>query len=188
MGNSGIKRWSIKNIFNKRKSKTWQGYISSYLKSVYEKNGKKVIVTQLSKYIKYYAREITGWNLTEEDKPRELLQTLGTGIIREKLGKDDLFINRMVDDIEIFSCFYDAIIISDVRLKKEIDDLRVHFPDLVSINIFRPNFDNGLTEEQKRHKTEIDLDDFNNFDEEIINTTFDNLKEDAKKIYNKYEG
>ncbi len=156
---------------------------SSYLKSVYEKNGKKVIVTQLSKYIKYYAREITGWNLTEEDKPRELLQTLGTGIIREKLGKDDLFINRMVDDIEIFSCFYDAIIISDVRLKKEIDDLRVHFPDLVSINIFRPNFDNGLTEEQKHHKTEIDLDDYDKFDIKVVNTTLYELKENARKIY-----
>ena len=27
---------------------------SSYLKEAYEENGKKVIVTQLSKYIKYY--------------------------------------------------------------------------------------------------------------------------------------
>ena len=160
---------------------------SGYLKEVYEENNKKVIVTQLSKYIKYYAREMTGWNLTEEDKPRELLQTLGTGIIREKLGKDDLFINRMVDDVEIFSCFYDAIIISDVRLKKEIDDLRVHFPDLVSINIFRPNFDNGLTEEQKNHKTEIDLDDYDKFNEKIINTTLEDLMEKTENIYTKYE-
>ena len=38
---------------------------SGYLKEAYEKNGKKLIVTQLSKYIKYYAREMTGWNLTE---------------------------------------------------------------------------------------------------------------------------
>ncbi len=161
---------------------------SGYLKEVYEEHGKKVIVTQLSKYIKYYAREITGWNLTEEDKPRELLQTLGTGIIREKLGKDDLFINRMIDDIDIFSCFYDAIIISDVRLKKEIDDLRDVFPDLVSINIFRPNFDNGLTEEQKNHKTEIDLDDYDKFNEQIINTTLEELKQNAENIYIKYEG
>ena len=160
---------------------------SGYLKEVYEEHGKKVIVTQLSKYIKYYAREITGWNLTEEDKPRELLQTLGTGIIREKLGKDDLFINRMIDDIDIFSCFYDAIIISDVRLKKEIDDLRDVFPDLVSINIFRPNFDNGLTEEQKNHKTEIDLDDYDKFNEQVINTTLEGLKETAQNIYTKYE-
>ena len=160
---------------------------SGFLKEVYEENGKKLIITQLSKYIKYYAREMTGWNLTEDDKPRALLQELGTDIIREKLGKADLFINRMIDDVEIFSCFYDAIVISDVRFKKEVDDLRRAFPDLVAIHINRPNFDNGLTEEQKRHKTEIDLDDYDKFDERIVNTTLDKLKEDARILYIKYE-
>lgn len=160
---------------------------SSYLKEVYEENGKKLIVTQLSKYIKYYAREMTGWNLTEEDKPRELLQQLGTAVIREKLGKEDLFIKRIIDDVDVFSCFYDAIVISDVRLKKEIDDLRNVFPDLISIHIERPNFDNGLTPEQKQHKTEIDLDDYDKFDVNIVNTTLEELKENANKIYTKYE-
>ena len=160
---------------------------SSYLKEVYEENGKKLIVTQLSKYIKYYAREMTGWNLTEEDKPRELLQQLGTAVIREKLGKEDLFIKRIIDDVDVFSCFYDAIVISDVRLKKEIDDLRNDFPDLISIHIERPNFDNGLTPEQKQHKTEIDLDDYDKFDVNIVNTTLEELKENANKIYTKYE-
>lgn len=160
---------------------------SNYLKETYESHGKKVIVTQLSKYIKYYAREMTGWDLSEETKPREFLQILGTNIIREKLQKDDLFIKRMKDDIEIFSYFYDAIIISDVRLKKEIDDLRNYFPNLIALNIFRPNFDNGLTEEQRKHKTEIDLDDYDKFDEKIINTTLDSLKENAEKIYTEVE-
>ena len=157
---------------------------SSYLKNAYESHGKKVIITQLSKYIKYYAREMTGWNLTEEDKPRELLQQLGTNVIREKLGKEDLFIKRMIDDIEIFSCFYDAIIISDCRLKKEVDDLKEAFPNnLVAINIFRPNFDNGLTEEQKKHKTEVDLDDYDKFDIKIINTTLEELEKSALNVY-----
>ena len=160
---------------------------SSFLKSAYEENGKKVIVTQLSKYIKYYAREITGWNLTEEDKPRQLLQKLGTDVIREKLGMEDLFIKRMIDDIKIFSCFYDAIIISDVRFKKEIDDLRKVYPNLISVNIFRPDFDNGLTEEQKKHKTEIDLDDYDKFDLRIINTTLEKLEEDARILYTNNE-
>ncbi len=170
------------------KAKHGKDTFSSFLKEVYESNGKEVIVTQLSKYIKYYAREMTGWNLTEEDKPRELLQQLGTNVIREQLGKDDLFINRMIDDFDVYSCFYDAIIVSDVRFKKEILDIKKAHPEAISVHMFRPNFDNGLTEEQKKHRTEIDLDDFNDFDEEIINTTFDNLKEDAKRIYNKYEG
>ncbi len=170
------------------KAKHGKDTFSGYLKEVYEENNKKVMVTQLSKYIKYYAREMTGWNLTEEDKPRELLQKLGTDVIRMKLGKDDLFIKRMIDDIDVYSCFYDAIIVSDVRFKKEIEDIKIVHPELINIHIFRPNFDNGLTEEQKKHKTEIDLDDYTNFDEEIINTTLDELKNTAKKIYNKYEG
>lgn len=165
------------------KAKHGKDTFSAYLKEEYEKNNKKVIVTQLSKYIKYYAREMTGWNLSEEDKPRELLQQLGTGVIREYLKKDDLFINRMIEDIEVFSCFYDAIIISDVRLKKEIFDLKRAFPELLTIHIHRPNFDNGLTEEQKNHKTEIDLDDFTDFNINIENTTLEKLQEDASKVY-----
>lgn len=165
------------------KAKHGKDTFSGYLKAEYEKNGKKLIVTQLSKYIKYYAREMTGWDLSEETKPRELLQQLGTGVIREYLQKDDLFIKRMIDDIDIFSCFYDAIVISDVRLKKEINDLKAVFPELKTVHIFRPNFDNGLTEEQKKHKTEIDLDDYEGYNIEIINTTLDKLEESAKEVY-----
>ena len=165
------------------KAKHGKDTFSAFLKEVYENHNKKVIVTQLSKYIKYYAREMTGWDLSEETKPREFLQQLGTTVIRQKLKKDDLFINRMIDDIEIFSYFYYAIIISDVRLKKEIIDLKKAYPNIISIHIDRPNFDNGLTEEQKKHPTEIDLDDYNEFDIEVVNTTLDDLKETAEKIY-----
>lgn len=160
---------------------------SAYLKDVYENNGNKVIITQLAKYIKYYAREMTGWDLSEENKPREFLQQLGTNVIRQQLKKDDLFINRMIDDIEIFSYFYDVIIISDVRLKKEINDLKKVYPNLITIHINRPDFDNGLSEEQKNHPTEKDLDDFNDFNIEIENTTLEKLKNTALDIYNKYE-
>lgn len=169
------------------KAKHGKDTFSAYLKDVYERHDKKVIITQLAKYIKYYAREMTGWDLSEETKPREFLQQLGTGVIRQKLKKDDLFIKRMIDDIEIFSYFYDAIIISDVRLKKEIYDLKKAYPNIKVIHIVRPNFDNGLTEEQKNHPTEIDLDDFNEFDIEVVNTTLEELEKSAEKIYTENE-
>lgn len=165
------------------KAKHGKDTFSACLKKVYENHGKKVIITQLSKYIKYYAREMTGWDLSDETKPREFLQQLGTGVIRQKLKKDDLFIKRMVDDIEIFSYFYDAIIISDVRLKKEIYDLKKVYTNIKVIHIVRPNFDNGLIPEQKMHPTEIDLDDFNDFDIDVVNTTLEELEKSAEKIY-----
>lgn len=169
------------------KAKHGKDTFSAYLKDVYERHGKKVIITQLAKYIKYYAREMTGWDLSEETKPREFLQQLGTGVIRQKLKKDDLFIKRMIDDIEIFSYFYDVIIISDVRLKKEIYDLKKAYPNIKVIHIVRPDFDNGLTEEQKNHPTEKDLDDFNEFDIEVVNTTLEELEKSVKKIYTENE-
>ena len=169
------------------KAKHGKDTFSAYLKDVYERHGKKVIITQLAKCIKYYAREMTGWDLSEETKPREFLQQLGTGVIRQKLKKDDLFIKRMIDDIEIFSYFYDVIIISDVRLKKEIYDLKKAYPNIKVIHIVRPDFDNGLTEEQKNHPTEKDLDDFNEFDIEVVNTTLEELEKSVKKIYTENE-
>ncbi len=169
------------------KAKHGKDTFSAYLKDVYERHGKKVIITQLAKYIKYYAREMTGWDLSEETKPREFLQQLGTGVIRQKLKNDDLFIKRMIDDIEIFSYFYDVIIISDVRLKKEIYDLKKAYPNIKVIHIVRPDFDNGLTEEQKNHPTEKDLDDFNEFDIEVVNTTLEELEKSVKKIYTENE-
>ena len=169
------------------KAKHGKDTFSAYLKDVYERHGKKVIITQLAKYIKYYAREMTGWDLSEETKPREFLQQLGTGVMRQKLKKDDLFIKRMIDDIEIFSYFYDVIIISDVRLKKEIYDLKKAYPNIKVIHIVRPDFDNGLTEEQKNHPTEKDLDDFNEFDIEVVNTTLEELEKSVKKIYTENE-
>lgn len=169
------------------KAKHGKDTFSAYLKDVYERHGKKVIITQLAKYIKYYAREMTGWDLSEETKPREFLQQLGTEVIRQKLKKDDLFIKRMIDDIEIFSYFYDVIIISDVRLKKEIYDLKKAYPNIKVIHIVRPDFDNGLTEEQKNHPTEKDLDDFNEFDIEVVNTTLEELEKSVKKIYTENE-
>lgn len=169
------------------KAKHGKDTFSAYLKDVYERHGKKVIITQLAKYIKYYAREMTGWDLSEETKPREFLQQLGTGVIRQKLKKDDLFIKRMIDDIEIFSYFYDVIIISDVRLKKEIYDLKKAYPNIKVIHIVRSDFDNGLTEEQKNHPTEKDLDDFNEFDIEVVNTTLEELEKSVKKIYTENE-
>lgn len=157
--------------------------LSSYIKEAYESEGKTAIITYLGKYIKYYAREMTGWDLSDETKPRQLLQQLGTEVIRQKLNKEHLFIDRLIEDIEIFSYFYDAIIISDARLELEVRELKKAFPDLQVIHINRPNFDNGLTEEQKNHITETSLDNFDEYDVEIENTTLEKLKEDAKNLY-----
>lgn len=130
--------------------------------------GLKCINLQYSSYIKEYAKKISDWDGSEETKPRELLQQLGTNIIRKQI--DELFfVNRIIEDIKVYSYFFDVITISDCRAKVEIDLPKKAFDNVYAVHVVRPNFDNGLTEEQKKHFTEIDLDDYNNFDCEILN-------------------
>ena len=139
-----------------------------FIKEYYDKMGEKVITLQYSTYLKEYAKKITGWDGTDENKPRQLLIDLGTNLIRGKIDKY-LFINRMLEDINIYSYFFNVIIISDARLVEELDIPREKFENVKIINIKRPNYENGLTEEQKNSLTETALNSYSNYDYEIIN-------------------
>ncbi len=154
----------------------------------YKKRGKKVARLYHAKYIKDYAMDYFDWDGREKTKPRELLLNIGTELIRKKLGKEYFFINRITEDIEILSYFFDIIVIDDARLKIEIEAQRKNFEKTITINIKRKNFDNKLTEEQKNHLTEIDLDDYEQFDYIIINDAgIEDLREKISKIIKENE-
>lgn len=151
--------------------------IEDYLKE----KGFRVARSQISKPLKEYAKYYFGWDGKEETKPRNLLQKLGTEIIREKLGKEEFFVNRTIEDIEVLSDFFDFFIITDIRLIIEIEKI-AEFTKSLKLKINRVNFDNGFTEEQKNHRTEVELDDYPKFDYIIENTTLEKLKEDTINI------
>lgn len=160
---------------------------AEFLKTFYEKDGKKVIYSRAGKYIKYYAMEMTDWDGSEETKPRELLQSLGTDIIRNKLNKSDMFIQRQLDDLEIYSYFYDAIIVPDIRLPKEIQSVKEKFNNVVTIHINRINFETELKTNEQKHITETAMDNYKDYDYEITNNTLEELKKDIYKIYKEEE-
>ena len=142
---------------------------------------KKSITISFGYYIKDYAKRISNWDGNEETKPRELLQQLGIELIKNKID-NKLFINRVLQDIEVFSYFYDIIIISDARLVDEIETLKYKYNNSISIRINRDNFDNGLTLQEKSHITETNLDNYHNFDYEIENKSYEQLKEGIERI------
>ena len=145
--------------------------------------GLKVVNLQISSYIKMYASKISGWDGSEETKPRTLLQELGTDVIRNKLNKAEMFIDRQIDDIEIYSYFYDAIIVPDIRLPREIDSIKEKFDNVVTIKVERINFETNLSGKEQKHSTETAMDSYEDFDYEITNDTLEKLKEDVYKIY-----
>lgn len=148
----------------------------SIFKKLYESKGKKVISLYYASYIKEYAKNISNWSGSEEDKPRELLQVLGTDIIRNTIDKK-FFINRIIEDIKVYSKFFDVIIIGDARFPDEIDSIKEVFNNVISVHINRKDM-NLLTSKEKQHITETALDSYKGYDYEIENNgTLEELEE-----------
>jgi len=168
-----MKNKNPKIIIISGKARAGKDTTAGFLKEIYNE---KMIILQYGSYIKEYAKKISSWDGNEETKPRELLQQLGTNIIRKEID-EKFFIKKMIDDIKVYSFFFDVIVISDARFIEEIEDIKNTFDNIVTIRIVRPNFDNGLTEKEKKHPTEVGLDNYNSYDYKIINDgTLEDLK------------
>ena len=165
------------------KARNGKDTFGGFMKEYYESLGKKVCIMQISKYIKHFAIDYFGWDGSEETKPRQLLQDLGTGVIREKMGKDYFFVTRLVEDMEVLDNFFDIALVTDVRLPLEYEFVKSKYPDAVKIHVERVDFENSeLTDKQSKHITETALDGYSDYDYDVKNTTLDKLKEDAVRI------
>ena len=155
------------------KSGSGKGEVTKIIKEYYLSLGKKPIITEFSKYLKMYAREIIEWN-GSEPKPRKFLQDLGV-TIRENMDMPLFFVNRMIEDIKVYNLYYDVVIISDVRLPIEIDELKKTFNNVYSmyvVNQFEPS---KLSLEEQMHVTETALENYSNFDITIVNDNIEKL-------------
>lgn len=159
------------------KAKSGKNLIADKIENYYK--NKKCIQISYAFYLKNYVKNIYDWNGSEEDKPRELLQKIGIDLIKNKIDSN-LLIRRVCEDIKVYSYFYDIIIITDARLKDEIEIPKRLFNNVVTIRIDSIYYDKKMTIEQMNHITETNLDNYNKFDY-VIND-FDKLEEILSKI------
>ncbi len=164
------------------KSGSGKGEIASIIKNYYTSFGKRVIVTEFSKYLKMYAKEVLNWN-GEEPKPRRFLQDIGV-TIRDNMEMPLMLINRLMEDIRIYELYYDIVIISDVRLPDEIEEFKKKYSDCTSIYVINQFEPSKLTVKEQMHITETALEDYPNFDLTITNDNKDTLSD---KIINYLE-
>ena len=162
------------------KARSGKSTITEYIKEYYEKKNLKAIDLMYAESIKNYAKKIINWDGLEETKPRDFLQQLGTEIIRNQID-DNFFINRMLQDIEVYSYFYDVIIITDARLEQEIEVPYKNYEKVIRIKIEGNNSD--LTNKQKQHITETALNNYDEYEYKIINNgTLEQLKDKVNNI------
>lgn len=155
---------------------------ANYLKEAFERENKRVCILRISGPLYHYAYDYFGWNGKDKDKPRDFLQQMGIEYIKEELQMPHFLIDRMSEDIKILDKFFDIGIITDGRLKSEIIELKMRYPNIKTIHLKRENYDNTLTKKEEKHITERDLDDYDDFDFEIENKGYETLEENAEKI------
>lgn len=160
------------------KSGSGKDEIAKIINSYYKRNNKKAVITGFSKYIKLFAMEILDWD-GKNPKPRKFLQDFG---VEARKSNEKIFINRMLEDIALYQNYCNALIIADVRLIKEIEVLKRKVSDVYTIHVIADKSKNNLTSDEKRHITEIELDNYQNFDYKIKNNFDETLKEDVYKI------
>ena len=147
----------------------------------YREKGKDVVNIQIAYYIKMYAKQIAKWDGDNETKPRQLLQDLGTELIRKQID-EYFFIKRIIQDIDIYSRYFDIITISDGRLPEEFASIKLAYPETVTVHVTRPGFTSRLTKDQKAHVTEALVDEIE-YDYEIVNDgTLDDLQKKAIEL------
>ena len=170
------------------KAKSGKNTFGELLKEEFKEYGYKPCVMHITEPLYSYARNYFQWDGNDSNKPREFLQKMGIEIIREKLGKKYFLLNRLYEDIEILSNFFDVFIIADARFIHEFEDIKMHYEDVVSIKLERKNYNPELTEEEANHITEKEINDYQHFDYVIENRNLADLKTAAIELIRNEEG
>lgn len=128
----------------------------------------KITKISVAYYLKDIAKRFFGWDGNKDEAGRNLMQHLGTNIIRETIDSN-FHINRLCEDIKIIYDTYDYVVVPDVRFLNEISVPRNIFGDkIITIRVNRSNFKSNMTPEQLNHPSETELDGFD-FDHIIHN-------------------
>lgn len=127
------------------------------LKECLEERGDKVLVTHYADLLKYICRTYFGWDGNKDEHGRQILQYVGTDVIRKKAP--DYWVDFIAGFLELFNDEWDWVLIPDTRFQNEVDVMRERF-GAMHLRVVRPNFISSLTKEQQNHPSEIALDDY----------------------------
>ena len=156
--------------------------VAKLIKEYYIYKLEECAITSFSKYIKNFALELTNWDGTESNKPRDFMQRLG-----DDMRKNDpnFLVSNMIKDITIYQKYVENVVISDVRMPNEIEEIKNSFENVYAFYIVNQFGSSKLTIEQQSHITEVALEDYPDFDYIIANDDLSKLKEKVFAILDK---
>lgn len=166
------------------KAQHGKDYTADLLKNNLEHLGHSVLIIHYADLLKFVCEKYFGWDGAKDEKGRTLLQNVGTEIVRE--CDQDFWVDFVYNILFMFNDNWEYAIIPDCRFKNEL--LNQHgrdwcFDSVYHVRVNRINYDNQLTEEQKKHSSETELDDVNP-DYLLINDGTEKYIEVVKQLTN----
>ena len=128
------------------------------LKSLLERQDKRVLSVNYADYLKYLAKQYFGWDGNKDKQGRTKLQRIGTEKVRARFP--DFWVNSVINIVKIFEGDFDYILIGDCRFPNEINRWKEEGYEIIPLHVERLDFDNGLTQGQKNHLSETALSNF----------------------------
>lgn len=162
------------------KAQNGKDTFANFAKEFYEEKNKKCLIFHYADFLKFICEKYYNWDGKKDEKGRALLQKIGTEVFRK--NDPNCWINMAKSFVSGLGETVDYIIIPDARFPNEITFWQFFITEknLLTVRVERPNYDNGLTEEQKNHQSETALDNWD-FDIVIPNNT--TLKSYKDKIF-----
>lgn len=147
----------MKVILISGKAMSGKDTVSKIIEKQLRYQGQRVLIAHYADLVKHICKSMFGWNGEKDEKGRTLLQYVGTDVVRSV--DENYWVKYMTDMLAFFGDNWDYVLIPDCRFKNEISYLKECNIDFVHVRVNRGDYQNELSEEQRNHQSEIDLDD-----------------------------
>lgn len=171
------------------KARSGKDTFAMYFSAEAKLHGKRVLTIKYGDILKFICKEYFDWDGIKDEKGRTLLQQIGTNLCRE--NNPDIWVNCVIEIIKGLQSNYEYVLIPDARFPNEIRKWWQTDFDSITVRIERMNkddteYDNGLSEEQKQHPSETELDDWI-FNYHVYNKYVTDLQNAAQGIFKEME-
>lgn len=159
----------MKVILISAKSQHGKDTVANFMKTELERRGERVLIIHFGDPVKFFASKFYNWDGKKDEHGRELLQYIGTGLMR---SYNDRYWGDMIADFLAalsLSQEYTYALIPDWRFNSELAAIKdkILFTYTIRINRYKedgtPYRNPSMTDEQYFHISETQLDNYPSF-------------------------
>lgn len=146
----------MKVILISGKAQNGKDTVAGLIRDTLTADNHRVLITHYADLLKYICQTYFGWDGNKDEKGRQMLQYVGTDVIRQK--NPSMWVDFVAMILKYFHNHWDYVIIPDCRFPNEVTTMIQNGFDTLHLRVIRHGFKSPLTQEQQNHPSETALD------------------------------